>query len=104
MAKQKATGTKGKPAQPKGPYLSIAAICENVLEDKDSVLSLIRIIDKFILSVQGIGMQPPATMSGMVAPISFQVVVSFKEGNSRGLPHLKLVPNSPSGAELPPST
>jgi len=29
-----------------GPFVSVAAFCENVIEDKSGVLSLIRVVDR----------------------------------------------------------
>ncbi len=39
------------------PYLKLGAICERVLEEKDGVLSLIRIVDKFTITITG--KEPP---------------------------------------------
>jgi len=38
---------------PVEPYLKVGAICERVLEEKDNVLSLIRIIDRFTITITG---------------------------------------------------
>jgi len=39
------------------PYLKLGTICERVLQEKDGVLSLIRIVDKFTLTISG--KEPP---------------------------------------------
>jgi len=39
------------------PYLKLGAICERVLQEKDGVLSLIRIVDKFTITITG--KEPP---------------------------------------------
>ena len=39
------------------PYLKVGAICERVLEEKDGVLSLIRIVDRFTITITG--KEPP---------------------------------------------
>ena len=39
------------------PYLKLGAICERVLEEKDGVLSLIRIVDIFMITITG--KEPP---------------------------------------------
>ena len=36
-----------------GPYLITAAFCEQVIEDKSGVLSLIRIVDRMYITAQG---------------------------------------------------
>ncbi len=40
--------------QPLEPCLRIGALCERVLEEKDNVLSLIRVIDRLIITAEGI--------------------------------------------------
>ena len=40
-------------AGPIEPYLKYGVICEQVLAEKDDVLSLIRIVDKFTITIQG---------------------------------------------------
>ena len=39
------------------PYLKLGTICERVLEEKDGVLSLIRIVDTFTITITG--KEPP---------------------------------------------
>lgn len=39
------------------PYLKVGTICERVLEEKDGVLSLIRIVDRFTITITG--KEPP---------------------------------------------
>ncbi|OGO06160.1 MAG: hypothetical protein A2Y60_06150 [Chloroflexi bacterium RBG_13_54_9] len=39
--------------QPLEPHLRIGAICERVLEEKDGAISLIRVIDRLIITAQG---------------------------------------------------
>jgi hypothetical protein len=39
--------------QPLEPHLRIGALCERVLEEKDGVLSLIRVIDRLIITAEG---------------------------------------------------
>jgi len=75
-----------------GPHLHIAAFCEKVLSE-GSVVSLIRVIDRFIVS------GPTAEM--LPAPLSFFLVISFKAGFVRGKHIIKVVPIAPSGQELP---
>lgn len=80
------------PARQGGPYLQIAAICEQVIEGKDGVLSLIRVIDRVIHQVGVIG--PPGVPIPADAPRppeempevthSFVIVVSLKAGQVRG--------------------
>ena len=39
--------------QPLAPSLRIAALCERVLEEKDGSLSLIRLIDRLVITAEG---------------------------------------------------
>lgn len=39
--------------QPLAPSLRIAALCERVLEEKDEALSLIRLVDRLIITAEG---------------------------------------------------
>ena len=39
--------------KPLAPSLKIAVLCERVLEEKDGVLSIIRIIDRFVITAEG---------------------------------------------------
>lgn len=64
-----------------GPYLTAAVACERVIEEKDGVKSLIRIVDRVVRTAAG--PDPPATM----APFQFQlaIFISLKAGpNIRG--------------------
>ena len=39
------------------PYLKFGVICENALQERDNVLSLVRIVDKFTITITG--KEPP---------------------------------------------
>lgn len=99
MSKKKPTPSKKKPGKVNGPYLAMAVVCENVLEDKDGVMSLIRVVDTFTLHAQTLSGEPipPAVMAYLPGSIAFQIVVSFKAGRARGRRTLKIIPKTPSG-------
>ena len=63
-----------------GPHVKTAAICESVIEGKDGVLSLIRIIDR--LTITAAGPEAPSDMP----PISrtLTLVVMLISGRARG--------------------
>lgn len=63
-----------------GPYLKAAAICSDVIEGKDGVLSLIRIIDR--LTITAAGPQPPAEMPPQKYPL--KIVLMFISGRAKG--------------------
>jgi hypothetical protein len=79
-----------------GPYLSAAVICERVLEEKDGVVTLVRLIDRFTITLQG--PEAPATLPP--TPISLIAVVWLRSGEARGSYTLKLRPELPSGQTL----
>jgi hypothetical protein len=76
-----------------GPYVQVACICENVIEDKTGALSLIRLID--VLTSIGAGPNPPEDMP----PVQFtgKLVLMIKSGRAMGRHTLRIVPELPSG-------
>jgi len=76
-----------------GPYIQIAGLCEQVIEDKTGALSLIRIIDT--ITHTEAGPNPPTDMPPVTYPI--KMVVMLKAGRARGRHELKVVPEMPSG-------
>ena len=82
----------------RGPYLITAAFCEQVIEDKSGVLSLIRIVDRMNITAQGPTApedMPPATLNWFLALI-------MKSGDARGSHPIKIEPELPSGMRLNP--
>lgn len=78
-----------------GPYVSLACFCEKTLEEKDGVMSLIRIPDRFMISAgQGAPEQmPPIT-------INTNLVMKLFSGTIQGSYNLKLDLISPTGLEV----
>lgn len=68
-----------------GPYLQVAVLCERILEEKDGVLSPIRIIDQITLAT------PPAAGSEPSRHVIW-ALLSFKAGQSQGTHTIKLIP------------
>ncbi len=82
--------------QEHGPYIQVAALCENVIEGKDGVLSLIRVIDRFVHTAAG--PNPPERLPAFtIAPI---FVVMLKAGFVRGSANIRIQPRTPSGRSL----
>jgi hypothetical protein len=77
-----------------GPFLSMAVLCEKVLEEKDTTLSLIRIVDRITAQ-----MPPVAGAPEYMPPVSVSLtaVLSFKSGAARGKHAIRLRSESPSG-------
>ena len=80
-----------------GPYLHAALLCERVLEEKDSVKSAIRIIDRVIRTAAG--PSPPTEME----PFDYELTlfVAFKSGWARGPRELRIAGVKPSGDSTP---
>jgi hypothetical protein len=63
-----------------GPFLKAAIICSDVIEGKDGVLSLIRVIDRLTIAVAG--QQIPAAMP--TVPQLMKLVLMFVSGRAEG--------------------
>lgn len=81
-----------------GPYLNVAAFCEQVIEDKSGVLSLIRIVDRINITAQG----STAVEEMPATPLNWSLVLTLKSGEARGSHTIKIEPEIPSGIRLPP--
>jgi hypothetical protein len=63
-----------------GPFVNVAAFCDRVLDEKDNVISLVRVIDR--ITIQATGPEAPdALPPGM---IQTTLVVVLKAGEARG--------------------
>lgn len=76
-----------------GPYLRTACFCESVIEGKDGVLSLIRLIDLLTITVSG----PEAPDDMPPVDASYKLVVASVPGAAKGRHEVKIVPELPSG-------
>lgn len=83
-----------------GPYLQLAVFCETVIEGKDGVLSLIRIIDRIVTSATG----PDAPEHMPTVPINARLVLAFKSGFAKGSYAVRIRPWTPNGQPLPDVT
>jgi hypothetical protein len=71
------------------PILQMAVFCERILEEADGVISVMRIVDKVVVSTDKDEFQPGV--------IELGVVVAFKSGDAAGKFHLELVGREPTG-------
>ena len=83
-----------------GPYIQMAGLCEQVIEDKTGALSLIRIID----TITHTEARPdaPTEMPSVTYPM--KMVIMLKSGRARGRHELRIIPELPSGETKPPFT
>jgi hypothetical protein len=72
------------------PWVAIAVFCESFLEEKDDVLSAIRIVDTFTIQ------RPPGWDESQPVPIAVNCLVGFKSGDVRGDKKLRIYIVSPS--------
>jgi hypothetical protein len=84
--------------EPEGPYIQVAALCEKVLQEKDGVLSVIRVVDRIISTAAGAA--PPERMPPV--PINLTALLSFKSGFVRGSYTMTLRTRTPSGRYMSP--
>ncbi len=80
-----------------GPYLNAALLCEKLLQEKDGVISAIRLVDRITLTASA--SSSPKTLPPL--PVSLYALISFKSGSARGRHTVKWVTETPSGIRLP---
>lgn len=79
-----------------GPYLRVAALCEQVVEAKDGRLTLVNMIEQ--ITSTATGPDVPDAMPPFQAQM--KAVVALRAGQARGRYAIKLQPEDPSGARL----
>ncbi len=77
----------------RGPFLSAALFCERVIEDKEGVLSAIRIVDRLFFQIPNL----PSGVSRPPLPVNLTMLVTFKAGVARGRSSVKIRSEAPSG-------
>lgn len=82
----------------RGPYLTTATFCEQVLQEATGVLSLIRIVDRMNITQSG----PTAPEEMPPAQLNWTLVITLKSGDARGSHPVKIVPQLPSGETKSP--
>jgi len=76
-----------------GPYLKAAVLCESVIEDKQGVLSLIRVVDRVISTAVGPG--APSAMPKFNHRL--MAVVMLTSGEFTGTAEISLTLQDPAG-------
>jgi hypothetical protein len=85
------------PSNNTGPFLNAALLCERVLQEKDEVISIIRIVDRITLTTHA--SLSPESLPPM--PINLYALIAFKSGSAKGRHTLKWITETPSGIRLP---
>jgi hypothetical protein len=76
----------------RGPYLGAAVLCEKVLNERDGVLSVIRMIDRITITAHG-----DAVREMPAGIVNLNLYVMFKSGDARGAYQIGVRTVSPSG-------
>lgn len=79
-----------------GPFIQLAAICEQVIEGKDGTLSLIRVIDMW--TSVAVGHDAPASLPPF--DLFARFVLGLKAGAARGRFTYRLEMSAPSGLRI----
>lgn len=82
-----------------GPYVTAAALCERAIQERDGVLSLIRVVDKITNTIIGPGPVVPDSMPPVT--VNLTLVIILKPGEARGRFMVAVRPEAPSGQRLP---
>jgi len=82
-----------------GPYLNAAFLCEKVLEQKDGVLSAIRIVDRITHTYTA---SPDPSSSVPAVKIAFSFLLILKSGQNPGVTNVRIIPKKPDNSKLPP--
>jgi hypothetical protein len=81
-----------------GPYLKAALLCDEIIEGKDGVLSLIRVVDRLTVTAAGAapGAMPPV-------PHRLKLVIMLISGQARGTHTVTVMIETPDGIVHPPA-
>lgn len=79
------------------PLLAAAFLCEKVLQEKDGVLSAIRLVERITLTASG----PQRTNKMPEFPVSITALVKFWSGDAKGSRTVKIQSVAPSGFKSP---
>jgi hypothetical protein len=87
------------PTPDDGPYVTLATFCDRVLEEKDGTLTIVRVVDRFTLSVEAVNAHGEAASLEKMPPARLQttLIVTIKSGQARGTFALTLSIESPQG-------
>lgn len=80
-----------------GPWLTLAAFCEHVIEDKRGVLSLIGLVDRISIGARGPG------VPDSLPPLAFKIrlVLGFRAGTAVGRGNVRVDAEGPDGLVRP---
>jgi len=77
------------------PFVAVACVCEQVLIEKDEVVSLVRIVDTFYLAI-------PSTLPTEPMRVRLTAFISIKSGEVTGQHEISVALSQPDGVAQPP--
>lgn len=80
------------------PFVQVACFCENILDEKDGVLSAVRIVDTFTLPPLPPGVELPDGVHGIVM---LNGLINLKSGDFVGDGKVRVIMHTPTGKEIP---
>jgi hypothetical protein len=86
---------KPRPVANKLPLVQVAALCEHVLQEKDGVMSAIRIFDR--LNIPRPGSPPPGLAPDAPPLLPVKFLIALKSGSVRGKRTIKVIYICPDG-------
>lgn len=85
------------PAEPAAlPWVTVAAVCENLLQEKDNVFAVVRVVDRFNIHT------PSEIPPGAAGKLAMNAMVAVKAGDAPAGHHvIRIVINYPNGTTKP---
>jgi len=84
-----------------GPFVQMATFCEKVLQERDGVLSVIRAVERVLVTVDAPG-APAELPEGTVFQTT--LLLALKSGDAQGRYQVVLRAEQPDGTHLPEQT
>jgi hypothetical protein len=83
-----------------GPYVQMATLCERALQEADGVLSIIRAVDRIVVTAEGSDVPTELPQGNL----QLTLVIILKSDDARGRHPVSLRIQQPSGVFLPERT
>ena len=83
-----------------GPYVNLAAICEKVLQERDGVLTLVRVIDRVMVATMDQNAPPELPE----CKLNLTLVLALKSGDAKGRHPVAIAIEPPNGVRSAPQS
>jgi len=81
-----------------GPFVNLATFCEQVIEDKSGVLTIVRVVDQITVSVQG---EDASAELPTGAGLNMTLAIALRPGQARGKHAVRVTFEHPNGTRHP---